>query len=36
MLTIQSAGKGREQAAAEQWAAANKSVVDTWFAAPTG
>jgi glycine betaine/proline transport system substrate-binding protein len=33
MLTIQSAGKGREQAAAEQWAAANKSVVDTWFAA---
>ena len=36
MLTIQGAGTGREQAAAEQWVGANRSVVDAWFAAPTG
>ena len=31
MLKIQSAGKGQEQAAAKQWAADNKAVVDAWF-----
>ena len=32
MLKIQNAGKGKEQEAAKQWAADNKSVVDAWFA----
>ena len=36
MLKIQTAGKGQEEAAAKQWAADNKAVVDAWFAAPTG
>ena len=36
MLTIQSAGRGQEQAAARQWAADNRPVVDAWFAAATG
>jgi glycine betaine/proline transport system substrate-binding protein len=31
MLKIQTAGKGKEQEAAKQWAADNKSVVDAWF-----
>ena len=31
MLKIQTAGKGKEQAAAKQWAAENKAVVDAWF-----
>ena len=31
MLKIQTAGKGQEQAAAKQWAADNKAVVDAWF-----
>ncbi len=36
MLKLQTAGKGKEQDAAKQWAADNKQVVDAWFTAPTG
>jgi glycine betaine/proline transport system substrate-binding protein len=36
MLKIQQAGKGKEQDAAKQWAADNKSVVDAWFSGATG
>ena len=35
MLKIQSGGKGQEQDTAKQWAADNKSVVDTWFSGKT-
>lgn len=36
MLKIQEAGKGQEQAAAKQWAADNKAVVDAWFSGSAG
>jgi glycine betaine/proline transport system substrate-binding protein len=36
MLALQDGGKGQEVAAAKQWAADNKAVVDTWFAGTTG
>ena len=36
MLKIQNAGKGQEEAAAKQWAADNKAVVDAWFSGTSG